>query len=666
MCNVQAAKGEVQAFQASATMFCGMVQAFLTQLGWTLLAKALAAMVAAISGQPSKELQPLFQLPHVRLKLAQVLFAADLRSVAAVAAEPEARLAELLRLSQPFEAQQGRAQQGDPRAADADRAFRWLVAARRLKEAAHGVLEREDRQRKARLQALEAQWGGRPVTASGEDEEAAASESEDDDDDDEAGDDASDASDEETDGLRDEALEPGEGRQAAGDGPQDVEADGLGAAMHLDMVAAQAAAGDQAHNPYDTPMCVRQAHQHFRRVDFPTSPAPVTPLAPSAAGPCSPRHYLYKPHERRVSMSPPDADRAALHACTRAGVTVPPLSSKVSCDGFQARHVHDPRDVDNLLGRCRANQCFAFTLSFSAMPPRHHASGDDGDAAAPQPMDTLRFLLTSSIPEIPVRHAQQGGVGLLTGISLSLDGRQCYHISLPPPFRPRPFPTPCLGDDDYHPTTTDAAGRVDKQPRLAGSPVAAAAALGPAQCVPERALQQVFGFLGFVHGPQHLEHVGGLLAHSSQSRNAAFVACRRWNRVACAWFNECVSRRTWSRLKAVMEAEGVTKVSWDMTTAMTALKERGITMAQPVEDPRVRQSKRRTATARLDGHVSDVWLVMVGLWQVARWLLRLPEQDDKKDHFMLVLPPPETQVDFLAWPVSTSCTLLLYRPIRML
>lgn len=133
----------MQSFQAAATTFCGMVQAFLAQLDWMLLSRALGNMVAAVSGQPAKELQPLFQLPHMRLKLAQALFSADLRSVAAVAAEPEDRLAELLRLSQPFDVEN---RPGPPvKEGQEAPVCRWLLAARRLKGAANGVLEREDR-----------------------------------------------------------------------------------------------------------------------------------------------------------------------------------------------------------------------------------------------------------------------------------------------------------------------------------------------------------------------------------------------------------------------------------------------------------------------------------------------------------------------------------------
>jgi hypothetical protein len=110
----QVDKGELQSLQSAAGTFAGMVKGFLTHLGWELMAHALTVRQCScdsvarpvkdelpsaclslipislgqevggmLSGEPSKELRPLYQIPHMTLPLAKALYDADLKSAMA-------------------------------------------------------------------------------------------------------------------------------------------------------------------------------------------------------------------------------------------------------------------------------------------------------------------------------------------------------------------------------------------------------------------------------------------------------------------------------------------------------------------------------------------------------------------------------------------------------
>jgi len=84
----QVDRGGLQALQQSATSYAGMVQSFLTQLDWSLLARALEDAGIAVGGEQGKELVPLMQIPRLELSLARELYNSDVQTVAAVASEP--------------------------------------------------------------------------------------------------------------------------------------------------------------------------------------------------------------------------------------------------------------------------------------------------------------------------------------------------------------------------------------------------------------------------------------------------------------------------------------------------------------------------------------------------------------------------------------------------
>ena len=230
-----------------------------------------------------------------------------------------------------------------------------------------------------------------------------------------------------------------------------------------------------------------------------------------------------------------------------------------------------------------SQSCFSFILHFRPRPMCWPHTG--------QEKDTIRFFETSSIPSLPTRrdfpgtcHPDPNQAHILCGIAVSFQGLQSYYWSLLPPLPPRPdtFLLPCLGD----PVLGDTPGGTTRSCRpcqgLQQQDLQASSSL--LQSLPEARVKHILSYLGYDHS----------LPTDPTGRyrqicplNPAFLLCRRWNRVACAWFNERVSNRMWYILKRAMANEGSCKVSWDMVRALAALKERGIDVKGMLEDPKV-------------------------------------------------------------------------------
>jgi hypothetical protein len=228
--------------------------------------------------------------------------------------------------------------------------------------------------------------------------------------------------------------------------------------------------------------------------------------------------------------------------------------------------------------------CSALVLHFRPAPPQ---------LARNDPANSFRFVCTGS-PTAPLPTGQRldadarcPGPVVLCGLSLCLDPADgAYYISLPPPFRERPFPHPCLGDPDLD--LEEDGGKRHQQQQQQQARGAGRSSSSVAQALPEAVLSRIFALVGYTHA---LGLAGNRAALEPLStRNAALMACRRWNRVGSQrWFNRWCSLTAWHHVRAVLSQEGTCKVLWDAVAAIAALRERGVDVAGPVLDPKVRE-----------------------------------------------------------------------------
>jgi len=98
-------------------------------------------------------------------------------------------------------------------------------------------------------------------------------------------------------------------------------------------------------------------------------------------------------------------------------------------------------------------------------------------------------------------------------------------------------------------------------------------------------MKHILSYLGYTHSLP-IEAKGRY--RQTGPLNPAFLLCRRWNRVSCAWFNERVSNLMWYILKKAMSIEASYKISWELVKALAALRERGIDVQGNLGDPKVR------------------------------------------------------------------------------
>ena len=644
-------RGGLQALQQAATSYAGMVQAFLQQLDWGLLARALEDAPAVLGGEQGKELLPLLQIRGLELALARALFEAELQSVAAVASEQEERLADIIRKVRPFPSTGGGASASDQLAFYDD-------AAVRLRQAARGVLAAEDRQRRARLEALQTRLEGPREEGDGDGYSYSSS------------------SDEES-GAEDggnkggkaavgaaRVLDDGrsgwkENRPPTAPPPYRAPAQqqqqqqqrgyehggggGAGSvAMHTSPprphTAGCAPARSLASRPdlptlshFETPVAAR--NPQLRPEDYPLHLCVRTP----SQTPTTPTEYLYvAPQPSRGAQ--PASLLPAKEACASGGggggsaaQVAAPLARGGPLDRLRGQEFAPDALVEacafvspaqhkafsRLTARWSKAKCYALSLHFRAPPPmrsraaapwaldpqqelQQQQAAEGGDPRAQYELHYRRYL-TRALPapllagKQPVvdhatadLHWRDEGV-LLCGVAVSFDGRRAAFCSLPPPFAVRPWGegARCLGDEE-----TQAAGAAEaaqKRPPAVEQPPRQQGGVGKAQALPEAALHVVFAYLGYAHGPvvPAAAAEGGHGGAEAAVRNPAFLLCRRWNRAGCAWFNERVSLRGWQRVKWLLAQEGPVKVAWDAVTVLSALQERNLLVRSPIEDARV-------------------------------------------------------------------------------
>ena len=692
-------RGDLQALQQAATSYAGMVQAFLLQLDWGLLAKALEDAPTILGGEQGKELLPLLQIPRLELALARALFDVELQSVAAVASEPEERLADIIRKVRPFPST-------DAGASLSDQLAFYDDAAMRLKEAARGVLTAEDRQRRARLEGLQTRMdglgpGGRGGRRGDEEDDGLSSDSDSDEEEGEArgADLAAARAAAIGDGLTgwkenrppsssssvyhppaQRGYGPGGGGGGGGGGAAKGSEPAWAAGMHSPprpRTADSTAARTLAPRPdvpslshFETPAAIRDPQ--LRPEDYPLHICARTP----SQTPKSPSEFLYMGPQAQGQQQHP-AHMPATGACMAAAVggalggggsnataLVPPVRGPLdrlrgaefvpeglleAC-AFVSPAQH--KAFCRLTARWSKAKCYALSLHFRAPPPtRSRAAapwaldpveelqlqqqGGEGDPRAQYELHYRRYL-TRTLPapllagKQPVvdhatadLHWRDEGV-LLCGVAVSFDGRRATFCSLPSPFAPRPWEGAwCRGDGDVEGAEGKAAAA--KRAELQGRqppplPQQQQQQASVAQALPEAALRVVFAYLGYAHGPAASSAEGGAAAGGDhmhqhqqphqqgleQRRNPAFLLCRRWNRIGCAWFNEWVSLRGWQRLKWLLAQEGAVVVAWDAVVVLAALRERNLLLSGSLEDPRValallgeRETKRRSSDGLL-------------------------------------------------------------------
>jgi len=633
----QVDRGGLQALQQSATSYAGMVQSFLTQLDWSLLARALEDAGIAVRGEQGKELVPLMQIPRLELSLARALYNSDVQTVAAVASEPEEHLADIIRKVRPFTAGKSAGSKGATGGVDLDELAFYDEAARRLRDAAQFVLAREDKHRKARLEQLQEKWGEGPgglsAAANGRGNDSdSSSDSEDDD--------ANGAGAAFDDGLENrvpnylsttpfQSVRPGSSSGGGGTGN--------GSSAISPFLSKRTDIPSKAF--FETPVAVR--NPALRPEDYPLHLCVRTPTRT----PSSPGQYLYIPQvppncsdqqaprlpAREVCAAPAGGAGTSGHLQNGAhGAEFVPEGLVLPCAYVSAA---ETRAFSDLTTRWNKASCYSLALHFRSPPS---LGGWDERVAASsssssEPSGFRRYATKTTPLPLMAGKLQQAFFNprdenvILCGVAVSLDGRRSTYCWLPPPFPPRPCgDLVCLGDeqtpaDGHGAAIGTGAGAVagvgspgvtaissSKRPSSAhGATVTATTSL---QSLPEKTITLVFGFLGYapcrstapavvLRGCRRLD--SWQLYHLEQQQqqqqqaaphlysNPALLICRRWNRVGCAWFNERVSLRGWQRVKWLLAQQGPIKVIWDAPMVLAALRERNVLVAGPLEDPKV-------------------------------------------------------------------------------
>ncbi len=630
----QADRGGLQALQQAASSYAGMITAFLTQLEWTLLARALEDAGTMVAGTGSRELVPLMQIPRLELSLSRALFDADIQTVAAVVSEPDERLASIIRTVRPFSSagEKGNVDRGG------ELAF-FDEAASRLRDAARAVLSREEKGRKSRFEQLQAQWAeGSPSNAK------------------RRGDDDSDSSSDEDDAPAAAGNGDGYGRG------EDTYVSAPFWSVRQGCMAARAALTAKksplpfqncdvpSKSFFETPQAIR--NPALRPEDYPVGRCARTPTRT----PTSPTEFLYRPEVPPLcSQDPPRLPaREACDAVMAAGnpgeggtvsdlwrgAEFVPEEVVVPCAFVSAA---ETRAFAELLVGWGKAPCYSLVLHFRDLPYQ----GDDGRGGMPTaaadvaaPGSSYRRYATQTVPSpLVVADKQQQTLFeprddnvILCGVAVSLDGRHATYCWLPPPFPPRPFEDGVILGDGVCAADAkvgEASGKRSNSSggQGAGKPVPPLSTAGPvggvstAQRLPTEALARVFAFVGYTplrsSGRPRQADPWQQYAQQQQQQeaphpypNPALLLCRRWNKAGCAWFNEHVSLRGWQRVKWLLAQQGPVKLVWDAAMAVAALRERNVLVAGPLEDPKValallghhdRSKKSRAAASLASG-----------------------------------------------------------------
>lgn len=629
----QVDRGGLQALQQSATSYAGMVLSFLTQLDWTLLARALENAGIAVGGEQGKELMSLMKIPRLELSLARALYNSDIQTVAAVVSEPVEHLADIIRKVRPFTA--GAKSTGNKSAAggvDQDELAFYDEAARRLRDAAQFVLAREDKRRKTRLEQLQEKWGEEmniAVIGQGDDSDS-LSDSDDDD--------STDASIALDDGFKNhvpsylsampfQSVRPGTSSDGGGTDN--------GSFPICPFQSMRTNIPSKAF--FETPVAVR--NPALRPEDYPLHLCVRTPTRT----PSSPGQYLYIPQVRSFCSDRQTPRLPAREVCvapdgngTRGRLQDGARGVEFAPEGLLLPSTYvsaaETRAFSDLTAWWSKASCYSLVLHFRS-PPSLGGWDERVPASSSLPSkvsDFWRYATKTTPHPLMTGKLQQAFFNprdenvLLCGVAVSLDGRGSTYCWLPPPFPHRPFESfECLGDEqssvDGHEATLDTdAGAVagasgaavatnsSKRPTSAnGATTPATASL---QSLPEKTITLVFSLLGYapcrstaaavvLRGGRRLDlrqlyHLEHQHQHQQQAAphlysNPALLICRRWNRVGCAWFNKHVSLRGWQRVKWLLAQQGPVKIIWDAPMVLAALRERNIMVAGPVEDPKV-------------------------------------------------------------------------------
>jgi len=634
-------RGSLQALQQSAASYVGMIQSFLTQLGWTLLSRALEEAGTAVGGEQVKELMPLMQIPRLELSLARALYDTDVRTVAAVCSEPVEHLADIIRKIRPFSAEK----RGDGVAVpglESDEMACYDEAARRLREAAHFVLKKGNKIRRSKMEESISQ-GADPGSTSSlhgiHGDSTSSSDSDVDAYDGAHGVSAAFAS----------CLGANEPIPSASTCSQSGRIQPDSCPGHTEIATLTRSLRCLADVPskkfFETPVAMR--HPKLRPEDYPMTQRVSTPTR----SPTSSHHYLYIPDIPSVPLQ---------HS--PGSPNTKKLESSMTLGGWRGKQLHDTHRTDfipenlafpctfvtaatvnnftNFVNRWNESLCYSVVLHYRPVPLVSDWRGDVHAPSSSFSESHAYHRYATRLTPCPLvsgklRHAfytPRMENFIICGLAVSFDGQHSNYCWLPPPFSRRPFEgLPCLGDDMACATSMSAGKKrkirvvavsdrsvcmvngEDKSSKSCSdeTPTRSILQVSIMQGLPERPTMVVFAFVGYQ--PRHLSTIpkatssvnepaggdGPNLHHvyqepfgrqniaSYQYSNPAMLLCRRWNRLGCAWFNEYASLQGWQAIKSLLAKKGTLKVVWDAVTVLATLRERNVSMAGPFEDPKV-------------------------------------------------------------------------------